>query len=242
LSSYRKNSNFNFQPIEQKTVLDALLKIDEKDAPGASGIESIILKHCAHSLSSSICHLFNLCIKTNQLPDEWKIAYLSPIYKGKGLKYSPDNYRPISVISPLAKCFERIIADQISLYLVEKSILHDSQNGFRATLNSMIERWKASLDISQNAIAVFLDLSKAFDTIDHELLLLKLHYYNFSQDSLNLLKNYLSNRYTITKFGGCFSKKNLFGIGVPQDSVLDPLLFIIFINEICYLLLNSELI
>ena len=135
----------------------------------------------------------------------------APIYKGKGLKSSPDNYRPISVISPLAKCFERIIADQISLYLVEKSILHDSQNGFRAnrscelTLNSMIERWKASLDISQNVIAVFLDLSKAFDTIDHELLLLKLHYYNFSLDSLNLLKNYLSNRYTITKFGGCFS-------------------------------------
>ena len=123
MSSYRKNSNFNFQPIEQKTVLDALLKIGEKDAPGASGIESIILKHCAHSLSSYICHLFNLSIKTNQLPDEWKIAYLSPIYKSKGLKSSPDNYRPISVISPLAKCFERIIAEQISLYVVEKSIL-----------------------------------------------------------------------------------------------------------------------
>ena len=109
------------QLIDQKTVHDALLKIGEKDAPGASGIESIILKRCAHSLSS-ICHLFNLCIKTNQLLDKWKIFYLSPICKGKGLKSSPDSYRPNTVITPL--CFERIIADQISNYLVEKSILH----------------------------------------------------------------------------------------------------------------------
>ena len=93
--------------------------------------------------------LFNLCISSNIFPDEWKIAYLSPIHKGKGSKSTPDNYQPISVLTPLAKCFEKLLADQIVNYLSKNSILHDAQNGFRAnrscelTLNSMIEKWKA---------------------------------------------------------------------------------------------------
>ena len=159
-------------PVDINTVAGILSKISEKDSPGFSAIESIILRHCSLELAPSITHLFNLCIRNSIITDKWKIAFLSPVFKGKGSKSSPDSYRPISVLTPFAKCFERIIVDQIIMYLSNNSILHDAQNGFRAnrsctlTLNSMIERWKTSLDISNNFIAVYLDLSKAIDTTD----------------------------------------------------------------------------
>ena len=175
LSSYKLNSmliksSFKFLPVDQLTVQGILSKIGENESPGFSAVESIIFRHCASELTPSITHLFNLCIKTNIIPDEWKIAFLSPIYKGKGAKSSPDSYRPISVLSPIANCFERIMAEQMTAYLSSNSILQDAQNGFRAnrfcelTLLSMIEKWKSALDISENFIAVFLDLSKAFDS------------------------------------------------------------------------------
>ena len=128
-------------------------------------------------------------------------------------------------------------------------MIHDSQFGFRSfrscelALNSMVNNWKSELDKKNNVIAILLDLSKAFDTIDHSLLLKKLYYYNFSNESIQLLKSYLSDRYAITKFGKfSFEKKNL-TVVMPQGSVLGPLLFIIFnhnIFNIIYLLLSDS--
>ena len=120
-------------------------------------------------------------------------------------------------------------------------ILHDSQFGFRPkkscelALNTMINNWKLAIDKDESIITILLDLSSAFDTVNHDLLLLKLKFYNFSESSLKLMENYLSNRFVITKFGDCKSKSQPFPVGVPQGDPLGPLLFIIYYNDFCYI-------
>ena len=177
---------------------------------------------------TDLADLFNLCIKQNEFPEEWKVSYITPIYKGKNSQSSLGNYRPISIISPIAKVFESIIGANIRKFLESNNLLHPDQNGFREgrschlALNSMLDHWKWHLDAKKHIIAIFLDLSKAFDTVDHELLLVKLRYYGFGRNSLDLLRSYLSDRYSIVNFDGKLSKKEKLKSGVPQGSVLGP--------------------
>ncbi len=134
------------------------------------------------------------------MPDEWKISHITPIFKGKGNKSSLENYRPISIISPISKVFESILGAKMRAYFESNNILHQDQNGFREgrschlALNNIVDFAKRNLDKKNHVVAVFLDLSKAFDTIDHDLLLNKLNKYGFSDNAYNLIKDYLSNK------------------------------------------------
>ena len=238
---------FSFRAITDVDVKEFLTELDELSAPGLSGIESKLIKHCADSLIQPLVELFNLCISTNQIPSEWKVAYVTPVLKPKSLKSSLDSYRPISVITPIAKIFERLLDTQIRDYLESNFLLHDNQFGFRKSrscelaLNTIISSVKHSLDDKDNVVAVLLDLSKAFDTVDHVLMLHKLHLFGFSPSSIALIKDYLSNRFNITKFGDCSSSPKLVEVGIPQGSILGVILFIIFINDMCHLDISSNL-
>ena len=128
------------------------------------------------------------------------------------LKSKLDNYRPISILSPISKVFENLLSSQIRSFFESNQLFSPCQVGFRKYL----DRWKIALDDRKYIIAIFLDLSKAFDTIDHELFLLKLSYYGFSQGAILLIKSYLSNRFCITTFDGARSRPEALKVGVPQ--------------------------
>jgi hypothetical protein len=241
------DGKFKIKEFSTEEVGTALKEMRSDSDPGFVSIEAIIFKECSDELKHVICSLFNNCLRNSEIPDDWKISYTTPVYKGKGSKSDLGNYRPISVLSPIAKVFETLLAGRVCDYFESSGLIHESQYGFRSklscetALNSMISGWRRSLGEKKFNISVFLDLSKAFDTVNHSLLLEKLQFYNFSNSSLSLFKNYLSNRFTITKLNNSLSKKEKTTIGVPQGSILGPLLFIIFINDIGFLNLSSTL-
>jgi len=228
-------------------VVAGLKSLSSTSGVGEVGIESRIFIECAEELGPVITDLYNLIISTHTFPNEWKCAHVTPIFKGKGLKTALDNYRPVSILSPISKLFETLLSQQISSFLESNNMLHPAQFGFRKkfscelALTCMLDNWRDNLDRNNDIVAVFLDLSKAFDTVDHKLLLSKLPFYNFDSNLILLIDNYLSNRNIKVNINGTLSSSQPLLMGVPQGSVLGPLLFILFINDICFLDLHSKL-
>jgi hypothetical protein len=185
------------------------------------GIETKIFKQCANELAKPLADLFNNCIKNNFIPLELKLAHLTPNYKGKGSKSHINNYRPLSVLSPIAKVYESLLAIRISNYFEENNLFNKSQFGFRKglscelALNTFVETIRENMNKKEHTVSIMLDLSKAFDTINHEILLAKLNKYKFSDSALNTIKNYLSDRTMRVNIDKTLSKTEFLRIGVP---------------------------
>ena len=232
------SSKFVFSEINMKDIDQELKHLNTKKANTHKNIPVKILKDFSEVCLPTLLNIINNCLRTCKFPDELKLADVTPIFK-KGEKTLAKNYRPISVLPVVSKVLERIMQKQISSH-IEKYLspyLCGYRRGYNTqhALTAMIEKWKRTLDNRGYAGAVLMDLSKAFDTLNHDLLIAKLEAYGFAKEALNMIKSYLKNRWQRTKINKCFSSWSELLKGVPQGSILGPLLFNIYLNDLFYI-------
>ncbi len=187
-------------------------------------------------VGSVLLYIVNLSISTRTVPSSWKSATLTPLYK-EGDKTDPANYRPISILPVISKILERVVHKQLYKYLSDNRILSDAQFGFRKgySTSSCVISLVATIfnNMSQGLLTgvLFLDLKKAFDTVDHSILLRKLHMYGMGPGAVDWFEHYLTNRVQCTKINNKLSDFQAITCGVPQGSILGPLMFILYIND-----------
>jgi retron-type reverse transcriptase len=199
-------------------------------------LKAINERIAAEIVAPSLTQIFNKTISTRIFPTDWKLARVTPIFK-KGKKDDMNNYRPIPVISVVAKIFVKFTFEQLYEYLNNKKLISSSQSGFRSlhsTLTALIEamdNWSINIDKGLLNEVIFIDLKKAFDTIDHTILLGKLRIYGVDENGIKLFESYLSNRSQRCCVNGELSETAKITCGMPQGSNLRPLLFFIHIND-----------
>ena len=206
-------------------------------AAGYDNIPMSIIKESIQIISGPLVHIMNLSIAHGVVPDQMKIARVVPLFKADDQSLFT-NYRPVSVLPSFSKFLERIIYNRLYDYLTNLHILCDNQFGFRKNHSTTLalidlhEKISSAIDHGELAVGVFLDLSKAFDTVNHSILFDKLEHYGIRGLALKWIKSYFSNRLQFVEYNGYVSYRANIMCGVPQGSILGPLFFLLYINDI----------
>ena len=231
------SSQFSFKKVTTKEIENIIKELQSKNSTGHDDISCNLLKYLLPVLSQSLTLIINQSLNTGIFPNKLKLAKLVPIFK-KGDTSFPENYRPISLLPAISKVFEKVVFNQLYEYFISNKLLNNNQYGFRKLHSTehavlhFVDRIITELDKSNSPIAIFLDLSKAFDTLNYDILIQKLKYYGIADISLTWFKSYILNRNQFVTFKHCKSETLETQTGVPQGSILGPLLFIIYTNDI----------
>ena len=222
-------------PISYKEVEDVIDDLKE-NGNKAHTISTTVLQNCKHIIIPLLCHLIYLFVQQGYFPENLKLGCITPIFK-KGDRDKVNNYRPVCSLSPLSKIIEKVVNNRMVEYLNKFNLFSKTQYGFRKNMGTedallnYIDLIQNNLNQSDETISLFLDLSKAFDVIDHQILAMKLEYYGFRGKFLEFLLNFIKDRKYFVNVNGKNSEIKTVNIGVPQGSTFGPLLFLLYIND-----------
>ena len=230
------SARVKFQPVSNSQVLQYLRNLKPGMSSGPCNLPTKLVKDAAEYIPQPLRQIFNSSLTSRVFPDIWKVARVAPIFKA-GTSDDLNNYRPISVLCTISKVFEKIVHDQVVIYLVEQRILVQNQYAHRklhSTITSLIKSaddWLSSIDSRKVNLTLFLDVKKAFDTVDHKILLDKLGAYGVKGTEFKWFKSYLSKRRQFCRVNGYNSKTMRVTCVIPQGSCLGPLLFTLYLND-----------
>ena len=239
--------NLYWRPTTPSEVEELCRALEGNKGMGWDGVSPRVIKAVAREISGPLSRLFNMCMREGHYPACFKVARVVPVFKAEDpTQFS--NYRPVSVLPTLSQIFERVLKARLIQFLGEQGVIIAGQYGFRSghstamAILDMVEKIRTAWAEKNCALGVFVDLKKAFDTVDHSILLSKLEHYGVRGQTLRILESYLSGRSQYVCYGGYESERGSVDCGVPQGSVLGPLFFLLYVNDMAKVSEELELV